>query len=209
MLILQIFVRFNDKVQGFYLKIKPKMFWNPFIRYIFESALELQLAAGTVLFISLNTSLKANTQCETVWKSGLYISSTAILAAIGLMPLLFSFVMYRNRKSLSELRTRDRIGTLYEIVKPNGINSLSFSIVFLLRRSSFVALTFFFFEYPALQIQIQIFLNVFYIIYIYSAPQYDEVLIRRLDLFNESSFLIVCYHMMVFTNLTYFAWLKE
>ena len=31
---------------------------------------------------------------------------------------------------------------------------------------------------------------------------------RNLDIFNECALLLVCYHIMVFTNLTYFAWLR-
>ena len=104
---------------------------------------------------------------------------------------------------------RDRIGTLYQTVKPTGMKSLTYPIIFLLRRSSFVAFTFFFFGFPALQIQILTFFNVIYIIYINCIPRYEGTLIRKIDIFNESCFLIVCYHMIVFSNLYWFSWLKE
>ena len=91
--------------------------------------------------------------------------------------------------------TRDRIGTIYQTVKPNGVASLSYPIIFLIRRSCFVFLTFYYFEQPVLAIQILIFLNVLYIIYINSVPTYDEPMVRNGDIFNESAFMIVCYHM--------------
>ena len=51
-----------------------------------------------------------------------------------------------------EEETKKRIGSMYETINPVTVACRTYPIVFLARRTTFVILTFLFFDYPALQI---------------------------------------------------------
>ena len=71
----------------------------------------------------------------------------------------------------------------------------------MLRRFTFVAITFALFSYPGIQIQVFIYTSVLYIIYISHMYFHDPKSSKTLEIFNESLFLLVGYHFVVFTNL--------
>ena len=77
-----------------------------------------------------------------------------MLVLFNLMPLLFAFALYKHRYTLLTEKTKKAFGTLYQTVQPIGMGSLSYSIVFLLRRSLFVAVTFLLYDWPVVQSQI-------------------------------------------------------
>ena len=37
-----------------YLNLKEKLFWNTFIRYVIQSTMKLQMAAGTVIVLTID-----------------------------------------------------------------------------------------------------------------------------------------------------------
>ena len=84
--------------------------------------------------------------------------------------------------------------------KPS-IFSLSYSIVFLLRRTIFAVITFLLFDYPTMQILAFIMNIILYVIYLNSSRIYAERFPLYLENLNESFFLIVCYHILLFTNV--------
>ena len=84
--------------------------------------------------------------------------------------------------------------------KPS-IFSLSYSIVFLLRRTIFAVITFLLFDYPTMQILAFIMNIILYVIYLNSSRIYAERFSLYLENLNESFFLIVCYHILLFTNV--------
>jgi len=47
--LLAIFAKRNKQVQGLYLQLKDKIFWNPIIRGVIQSTLKMQVAAGAVI----------------------------------------------------------------------------------------------------------------------------------------------------------------
>ena len=48
-----IAVRFNPEARGTYEKIKKKIFWNAFIRYVLQSTLKTRVGAGAVIAVTL------------------------------------------------------------------------------------------------------------------------------------------------------------
>ena len=79
--------------------------------------------------------------------------------------------------------------------------TLSYPIVFLLRRSLFVLITFSLFKYPGIQINVFIYSSLLYIIYITHFPKFEPKSIMWTEVVNEGIFLLICYHMVLFSNL--------
>ena len=87
---------------------------------------------------------------------------------------------------------------MYQTIQPIDKRSLSYPIVFLLRRSLFVALTYMLYDYPTIQILIQVQTTIAYIVYIQTTPMYDGPLARQIECLNEVLFLIINYHLVFF-----------
>ena len=78
---------------------------------------------------------------------------------------------------------------------------LTITIVFLVRRTIFLVITFALYEYPALQIQLFICLSVMYITYLDQSRIYQLDKTLRFEYLNEGTFLVICYHLILFTNI--------
>ena len=73
-----------------------------------------------------------------------------LLIFLNLIPIVFIGVLYKNRRSLNTDFTKKRIGSMYQTVQPITKYSLTYPVIFLFRRSVFVAMTFYLFDYPVL-----------------------------------------------------------
>ena len=69
-----------------------------------------------------------------------------------LMPILFSLVLYVNRDHLDHPENRKRMSNLYSNIEVHKAWGLSYMIVYMLRRSLFIFITFYLFDHPGLQI---------------------------------------------------------
>ena len=69
-------------------------------------------------------------------------------------------------------------------------------------------ITFSLFQYPGLQINVFIYTSLLYIIYITHFPKFDPITIMWTEVINESVFLLICYHMVLFSNLIWDTTLK-
>ena len=78
--------------------------------------------------------------------------SSCILAILNLSPFVFLRIMYKYRGRLCELEIRQKIGTLYVGLNPKKPNVMTYSLIFLIRRSVFVAITFLLANEPGIQI---------------------------------------------------------
>lgn len=78
------------------------------------------------------------------------INSVVILVFLNICPVVFYFIVSRNADNLDNNDIRSKIGTLYNGLKAKKPNVKTYSLVFLLRRSLFVALTFILFDYPGI-----------------------------------------------------------
>ena len=87
-----------------------------------------------------------------------------------LCPLVFGFVLYKNYENLNVLSVRKKFGTIYATchLESMDIYPLSYSIIYMLRRSMFVLLTFALYPLPGIQIQVFVYSSVLYIIYLNS-----------------------------------------
>lgn len=80
-------------------------------------------------------------------------------------------------------------------------DTLAYPLVFLLRRTIFVLITFTLFKYPGIQINVFIYTSILYIIFITHYPRFNPPSIMWTEVVNEGIFLLICYHMVLFSNL--------
>ena len=91
-----------------------------------------------------------------------------LVLIFALSPVWFGLVMYANKGNLTHPSIQKKIGSMYLGVWLSTGWGLSYSIVFLIRRSLFVALTFALYDYPGIQIQLFIYSSVLYMIYLHA-----------------------------------------
>ena len=173
--------RYSGKLMKLYHTIKKKIFWNAFIRYLLQETLKLQIMASAIIVLTTSTGTTfdrfMNDRSESVrlledsddnlwsnfwsnlwerWKRSEVQAPIIVLVVLNLLPLFFIFTMCCNRKTLKEDKTREAIGTLYQTIQPTSISSLTYPLVFLMRRTLFVVVTFVLFEHPVIQTQVLI-----------------------------------------------------
>jgi len=76
----------------------------------------------------------------------------------------------------------------------------TYPVIFLLRRSFFVAITFAMMFYPSLQVQLMIYSTLGYLCYISLQRFHESPLQRRTEMFNEMLLLCLCYHFVLFAD---------
>lgn len=98
--------------------------------------------------------------------SGFLAQAIVILLILNLAPIVLALVLWRNRANLSHPEVKQKIGSLYELHNSAKKYVSTYSIVFLVRRSFFVLVTFAMYNYPGLQIQIMMYSTLLYVAYI-------------------------------------------
>lgn len=119
----------------------------------------------------------------------------------GVSPIIFGVVMYANMDNLDHPSIEKKIGTMYLGVWKSKGWGLTYSVVFLVRRTLFVILTFALYDQPGIQIQLFIYMSVLYMIYLHAQRIYAQKYILLLEAINEVVFLLACYHLVLFANL--------
>jgi hypothetical protein len=76
------------------------------------------------------------------------IGPAIVLFIFNVMPIVFALLLFCTKGNLDSDEKRDRYGTLYATVDINKKGSGSYIVVYLLRRSFFVFVTFVFYDYP-------------------------------------------------------------
>ena len=83
-----------------------------------------------------------------------------------------------------------KIGTLYDGLRPVPNVKIN-SLVFLMRRSMFVILTFYLFERPNLQVLSMMLMTLIYITIVSWANYYTSASAKTLEVMNEVSFCLI------------------
>ena len=87
-----------------YMTIHDAMFYNLFIRYVIQSTLKIQVAAVTTLTVASWSSISGIIQ-------GLL--SLLLLASLGIAPVVFGVILYKNVEDLSYRQLEKKIGSMY------------------------------------------------------------------------------------------------
>ena len=120
-----------------------------------------------------------------------------MLVFLNICPFFFLLVLCRNRDTLDHPATESRIGTLYSGLRGDKSGVWSYSFVFLLRRTLFVALTFGLLDEPGLKTQLMIYATLLYLIYLGYAEFLDTPGGKALEILNESIFVVIQYNFVL------------
>ena len=110
---------------------------------------------------------------------------------LNLCPILFYIIIWRNKYYLNKKDVKEKIGSLYAGLNGDKSRVGTYSTVFLLRRSIFVAMTFALFQFPEIQVLSMLCFTLLYISYIANMYFYDEPGSKTLEIVNESFFVLL------------------
>jgi hypothetical protein len=138
----------NTRLSKVITKLRKVFIWNGFFRFIIQGSLKMQLACGTIIAIYFDQANKPIQSAEDVLKPQDLIGPGIVLLIFNVMPVVFSLLLFCSNENLDSDAGRDKYGTLYATVDINKRGSGSYIVVYLLRRSFFVLVTFVFYDYP-------------------------------------------------------------
>ena len=108
--------KYSPKVKEIYRKIKGKVMWNSVIRYFFQSTLQLQVSAATVVYFASVGQNEAMTESKTDDSDEPHSSMMPyclLIVALNLVPFFFVYLLYTRRDTLETEETKGSIGNLY------------------------------------------------------------------------------------------------
>lgn len=176
--------------------LKRKIFFNPFIRYIFISYLKLSFAAMVVLKLVKESPLQV-------------FAAYVILLIVNLVPILLAYLLYKNKTSLDELDTKLKFGSIYALKNPFGTYKdriWVFPLAFFYRRALFSVLTVVLLSHPLIQMQCHIVLSVATLCYIiYDRHFFETKMAKLTEVMSELLLLLSSALIMQFMRPEYSA----
>ena len=94
----------NYRYFRIYMTVHDAIFYNLFIRYVIQSTLKIQVAALTTLIAAGWSSTSGIIQS---------LLSLLLLACLGIAPIVFGVVLYKNMEDLSYRKLEKKIGSMY------------------------------------------------------------------------------------------------
>ena len=114
---IAMFVKYNPEVYFVYEKIKSKIFWNAFVRYVLQSTLKSQVGAGAVMAVTVGLS-KQHKDSEVEETTSTLMAKLTVPAAMliffNIAPFIFYRILKNNKKQLATQECRQKYGQLYE-----------------------------------------------------------------------------------------------
>ena len=183
-----------------YTYLKSKLFYGVLIRFVLLGTLKMQLTFGGRLFVG---TLIPESDVDGSVRPDLAVtlSAVAVIIALSLLsPILFGYVLWKNKDNLHKPETKTKIGAMYfglDDLKPRaGL----YSIIFLLRRSLFVAVTFLLYSNPGLQVEFMTYPTLAYVCVISHLDVHETPRQRRIEMMNEVLLVCICYHFIFFAD---------
>ena len=115
------------------------MFFGVFIRYILLGSLKIQITICSSLAVGYIVEESVTKPRPT---TTLIIIGIIVILILWLCPLVFGIILYKNQKTLNELETKEKFGSLYEFHDAKRPYVATYVVVYLMRRSTFVGVTF-------------------------------------------------------------------
>ena len=97
--------------------------------------------------------------------------------------------------------TKVKISNLYVNLRVDKPNVEYHSLVFFLRRTIFVFITFLLIRYPGIQVMCFMQMTIFYIIFIGYQDFFAKTKYKVLEIFNECILLVLSYHFLLFYQI--------
>ena len=118
-----------------------------------------------------------------------------------LVPFSFTGILWYYQEDLDEEDIKQKIGSLYLGLKYDNEFTKIHCLVYMLRRSLFVLITFSLLKYPGIQIQVFIYTGILYIIYLNHVYLHEDSFASRLETCNEFMLILICYHIVLIVGL--------
>lgn len=187
---LMIVKKFRPKITEILKGILEKTFFNNTIKSINLSYLKSALAFA-IGIISLTPEASFGTR----------LSKTAPLFAYFMIPVGFTYAMYRFRAELNQKDMRSRIERAYiDIHLHRNSWTIYYYPIFLFRRFFFVFIPILFHGYVTFQLQGFIMLSLFYSMYYLGIRPHSLPAKHYIEASNDIMILLLSYHMICFTD---------
>jgi len=174
--------------------LKRKIFFNPFIRYIFLSYLKLSFAALVVLKLVKDSPMQM-------------FSAYVILVIVNLVPIFLAYLLHKNKTSLDELDTKRKFGSIYALKNPLGTHKdriWVFPLAFFYRRALFSVLTVVLLSHPLIQMQCHIAMSAATLCYIiYYKHFFETTMAKVTEVVSELLLLLSSALLMQFMRPEY------
>ena len=109
--LIRILVVVEPRIRRIYDKIKQKLFYNAFCRFVLASFLKLQIASIDSIIALYMLQESKDIKNLLSWKKVGVPAS--IILVLYIAPHIFFFILRRNRANLGTDSFRNRFGTLY------------------------------------------------------------------------------------------------
>ena len=155
--------------------------YNPLIRYTMLNCLKLN-NTGMVVFLGIAAGESQ--------QLGVGIAIIIVMTAI---PIFYAVLIFRKRKDLNKEETKMKFNSLYLGLKLDGKNRTIwlYPLLWMLRRSIFMAITTGLFHYPVLQFAANYALTIPYIAYLaHKKSMFDDGKRRFVEVFTEFMVMI-------------------
>ena len=153
----------SEKVRELFDDLKSILLYNPLIRYTMLNCLKLN-NTGMVAFIGLSTGIVQ------------FSLSVLIVTVMTTLPIIYAVIVYKKRKELNKAETKEKFHSLYLGLEQKDSKNIKvgnsyyaiwlYPLLWMLRRSIFMAITIFLFEYPIIQFAANYILSIAYITFL-------------------------------------------
>ena len=167
--------------------IKQRLFWNTFIRSSLQAYIKVLFVYMTMILALEFHSFAAS------FKSVFII--LVVLALIGL-PILYTIILWKNRKRLDNENIKSKIGSLYLGNRVEKIQQYLCSIVFLVRRLAYILMVISLMGLSVLFSVGLVQLNMLYLYYIVIVRPNDSRNSLKMEMMNEIILQIISYHIL-------------
>ena len=142
-------------------------------------------------------------------ESSTVTTGTIMMVILNFCPFFFAFVLWKYRGRLHLQRISTRISAMFFMMNPEKPYVGTYSVIFLLRRSFFVLITFTLWEHPSMQVELMLYSTLLYVCYIGCSNFHMTPIQRRFEIMNECILICICYHFVLFANPVWSADFRE
>lgn len=203
-----IFGSCRNKAQG----MKNSLYWNAFLRLILEASLEL--AITTLNNIRIYSQVDDHNRTASAedklpdwympefllfWIN--FVTTVGGVIVLALLPLFILFYFSLKFKMWEHHSFKDKFGSGLEGLRKEKRSAVFYPFFFMFRRIIFAIQAVYFYESFASQIFLQIMLTMVQISYLLSFRPFEDSLMQRLEVMNESYTLVLMYIVITFNEL--------
>ena len=117
-----------------------------------------------------------------------------------LFPFFTVWFIFEYEHRFHEHEFERKFGSFYEGIRLDSKMALQWNSFFTLRRLILAYTSIWLLEYPGIQIQITLLITLLQILYLSLVQPFKDKFLNKVEVFNEITIMLVCYHMFLFTS---------